>query len=407
MALSAGTRLGPYAIVAPIGAGGMGEVYKATDTRLDRVVAIKVLPEHLSSNDELKQRFEREARAVSSLNHPNICTLHDVGDEDGVDFMVMEYIEGETLTERLKKGALPLGEALQHGIEIADALDKAHREGVVHRDVKPGNVMVTKPGLKLFDFGLASRLRRGFGGQEPLSAAPTEDKPLTREGAILGTFQYMSPEQLEAKEVDARTDVFAFGAVLYEMVTGRKAFTGESQASLISAIMTSEPPAPSTLVALSPPMLDQVIRKCLEKDPDDRWQSLADIVHLLHWIVARGNEELGASPTVAPRKSWLAWAMAGAFLLTTLVLGIARLRDETEVAAVTTRFDIVAPEGSIIEPLLEDAVGLAFVPRWSAFGVRSGGCGPCGQALATPSRFPGVASAPWYGGGPISILVSQ
>ena len=220
MALLAGTKLGPYEIIAPIGAGGMGEVYKATDTRLDRVVAIKVLPEHLSSNVELKQRFEREARAVASVNHPNICTLHDIGHEEGVDFMVMEYIEGETLRDRLQKGALPLGEALQHGIEIADALDKAHRQGVVHRDVKPGNVMVTKPGLKLLDFGLASRLRHSFGGQEPLSALPTEDKPLTREGAILGTFQYMSPEQLEAKEVDVRTDVFAFGAVLYEMVTG-------------------------------------------------------------------------------------------------------------------------------------------------------------------------------------------
>ncbi len=361
MALLSGTKLGRYEIIAPIGAGGMGEVYQATDTRLDRVVAIKVLPEHLSSNVELKQRFEREARAVASLNHPNICTLHDIGHEDGVDFMVMEYVKGETLRDRLQKGALPLGEALQHGIEIADALDKAHRQGVVHRDVKPGNVMVTKPGLKLLDFGLARQIRHGFGGQEPLSAAPTEDKPLTQEGAILGTFQYMSPEQLEAKEVDARTDVFAFGAVLYEMVTGRKAFTGESQASLISAIMTSEPQAPSTLVPLTPRMLDQVIRKCLEKNPDDRWQSLADVVHLLHWIVARSNEELGASVVVPPRKSWLAWAMAGAFLLTTLVLGIARLRDEPA-AAVTTRFDILAPEGSIIEPRLEDAVGLALSP---------------------------------------------
>ena len=355
MALLSGTKLGPYEIIAPIGAGGMGEVYKATDTRLDRVVAIKVLPEHLSSNVELKQRFEREARAVSSLNHPNICTLFDIGHEDGVDFMVMEYIEGETLTERLQKGALPLGEALQHGIEIADALDKAHRQGVVHRDVKPGNVMVTKPGLKLLDFGLASRLRHGFGGQEPSSAVPTQDKPLTKEGAILGTFQYMSPEQLEAKEVDARTDVFAFGAVLYEMVTGRKAFTGESQASLISAIMTSEPPAPSTLVPLSPRMLDQVIRKCLEKDPDDRWHAMADVVHLLHWIVATGGEE---SVVVAPRKSWFAWAMVGAFLMTTVVLAMGRLGDEPR-PTVTTRFDIAPPEGALIEPLIDDAVVLA------------------------------------------------
>ncbi len=203
MALESGTKLGPYEILAPIGAGGMGEVYKAKDTRLDRTVAIKVLPSHLSDNARLKERFEREARAVSSLNHPHICTLHDVGSENGVDFMVMEYIEGETLADRLKKGALPLDQALRHAIEIADALDKAHRQGVVHRDLKPGNIMLTKSGAKLLDFGLAKFLTSpaeasGEGG----SALPTEQRSLTAEGSILGTFQYMAPEQLEGKEAD-------------------------------------------------------------------------------------------------------------------------------------------------------------------------------------------------------------
>ena len=223
----------------------MGEVYKAKDTRLDRTVAIKVLPSHVASNPDVRRRFEREARAVSSLNHPHICTLHDIGSENGIDFMVMEHIEGDTLADRLKKGALPLDQALRYGIEIADALDKAHRQGVVHRDLKPGNIMLAKSGAKLLDFGLAKLHATGSGPD--LSALPTEGKPLTKEGSILGTFQYMAPEQLEGKEADARTDIFAFGAVLYETVTGRRAFEGKSQASLIGAIMTSEPPPISQL----------------------------------------------------------------------------------------------------------------------------------------------------------------
>ena len=240
MKLSAGTRLGHYEILAPIGAGGMGEVYKAKDTRLDRTVAIKVLPSHLADNARLRERFEREARAVSALNHPHICTLYDVGKEDGTDFLVMEYIEGQTLADRLKKGALPFEEALRYGAQMADALDKAHREGVVHRDVKPGNVMLTESGIKLLDFGLATRLRQGFAGArtDEDSEVATEQRPLTEEGAVLGTFQYMAPEQLEGEDADPRTDIFALGAVLYEMVSGRKAFEGESQASLITAIMS-------------------------------------------------------------------------------------------------------------------------------------------------------------------------
>ena len=244
MALNTGDRLGPYEVLAPLGAGGMGEVYKAKDTRLDRTVAIKVLPSHLSDNPQLKERFEREARAVSSLNHPHICTLYDIGSENGIDFMVMEHIEGQTLADRLNKGALPFDQALQYGSEIADALDKAHRQGVVHRDLKPGNIMLTKAGAKLLDFGLA-KMTAAETGAEGLSALPTEAKPLTQEGSILGTFQYMAPEQLEGKEADARTDIFAFGAVAYEMLTGKRAFMGKSQASLIVAIMEKDPPAMS------------------------------------------------------------------------------------------------------------------------------------------------------------------
>jgi serine/threonine protein kinase len=227
MSLAEGSRLGPYEIVASIGAGGMGEVYKARDTRLERTVAIKVLPPHFVGNDDLRQRFEREAKTVSNLNHPHICTVHDVGHEAGVDYLVMEYIEGETLLDRLEKGPLPLGQALRHAVEIADALDKAHRSGVIHRDLKPGNVMLTRSGAKLLDFGLAKVTAPD--ATERLSVLATAERPLTQAGTLLGTFQYMAPEQLEGREVDARTDVFAFGAVLYEMVTGRRAFEGTSR----------------------------------------------------------------------------------------------------------------------------------------------------------------------------------
>ena len=232
MSLTAGTRLGPYEILAPIGAGGMGEVYKANDTRLERTVAIKVLPEHLAESPERKARFEREAKA---MNHPHICTLYDVGEQDGVAFLVMEHIEGETLAERLKRGALPLDEAIEYGIQIADGLDKAHRAGIVHRDLKPGNAMLTKSGIKLLDFGLAKIVGGELDSES--SDAPTRQKDLTKERSIIGTLQYMAPEQLEGKEIDARTDIFAFGALLYEMITGRKAFEGNSQASLIAAIL--------------------------------------------------------------------------------------------------------------------------------------------------------------------------
>src|ERR1700731_4846397 len=241
MPILPGRRLGPYEILTAIGAGGMGEVYKARDTRLDRIVAIKVLPTHLADRAELRERFEREAKTIASLNHPHICTLYDTGHQDGIDFLVMEYLEGETLAQRLLKGSLPLEQVLQYAIEISDALDKAHRKGVTHRDLKPGNIILTKSGTKLLDFGLAKLKQEVAPANMQLSQVPTANDPLTAHGAIVGTLQYMAPEQLEGK-VDARTDIFAFGAVVYEMATGRRAFDGKSQASVIGAIMTSDPP---------------------------------------------------------------------------------------------------------------------------------------------------------------------
>jgi len=289
MSLSAGTKLGPYEIQAPLGAGGMGEVYRARDTRLERTVAVKVLPDHLSCDPASKQRFEREARAISSLNHPNICALYDIGTQDGIDFLVMECLEGQTLADRLQRGALPIEQVLKIGIEIADALDKAHRQGIVHRDLKPSNIMLTKSGAKLMDFGLAKPAQGAFIAKAS-AGTPTLSNRLTVEGTIVGTFQYMAPEQLEGKEADARSDIFAFGALLCEMATGRAAFTGKSKASLIASILSSQPPAVSTLEPLTPPALDWAIRTCLAKNPDERWQCLRDVVLELKWIATGGSQ---------------------------------------------------------------------------------------------------------------------
>ena len=291
-----GQTLGPYKIGDQLGAGGMGEVYAAVDTRLDRTVAIKVLPEHLADDPRVRERFEREARAVSSLNHPHICTLFDVGEQDGVHFLVMELVEGATLQQRLEKGRLPLDQALEYAIQIADALDKAHRLGIVHRDLKPGNIMITKSaGVKLLDFGLA-KLKDNADDISPLSQMATEDQsaPLTAEGTIIGTLQYMAPEQLEAKEADARTDIFAFGAVVYEMVTGKRAFTGETQASLIGAILKDEPGSMAEFETLTPASLDHVIGRCVRKDPDQRWQTAADLMYELTWVRAAKPADLEA-----------------------------------------------------------------------------------------------------------------
>jgi eukaryotic-like serine/threonine-protein kinase len=290
----------------------MGEVYRARDTRLERTVAIKVLPQHLSSSPEVRQRFEREAKTISQLSHPHICALYDVGNQDGVEYLVMEYLEGETLAERLLKGPLPMDQTLRFGIEIADALDKAHRQGIVHRDLKPGNVMLTKSGVKLLDFGLA-RVVQPVSSAAALTSLPTEGPALTAEGTILGTFQYMAPEQLEARDADARTDIFAFGAVLYEMATGQKAFSGRSRASLIGAILKDEPPPISTVQPMTPPALDRVVRTCLAKDPEDRWQNTHDLKRELAWIAQAGSPTGVAAPSPT-RARWLPWLVAGAAL---------------------------------------------------------------------------------------------
>jgi eukaryotic-like serine/threonine-protein kinase len=289
MAILPGKRLGPYEILSAIGAGGMGEVYRARDTRLERTVAVKILPDHLSDRSDLRERFEREARTVASLNHPHICTLYDIGHQDGTDFLVMEYLEGETLAERLKKGPLPLEQVLQYAIEISDALDKAHRKGITHRDLKPGNIMLTKSGTKLLDFGLA-KLRQNGALAAPLSQLPTANDPLTAQGTIVGTLQYMAPEQLEGKEADSRTDIFAFGVVAYEMATGKKAFEGNSSASVIGAILKDNPPPISSLQPMTPPALDRVVRVCLAKDRDERWQAANDLCRELKWIAEGGSQ---------------------------------------------------------------------------------------------------------------------
>ncbi|MGH9367791.1 MAG: protein kinase domain-containing protein, partial [Thermoanaerobaculia bacterium] len=345
VALTSGARLGPYEILAPIGAGGMGEVYKARDTRLERTVAVKVLPQHLSVSPELRQRFEREAKTISQLSHPHICALYDVGREGEAEYLVMEYLEGETLLERLGKGSLPLEQTLRFGVEIADALDKAHRQGIVHRDLKPGNVMITKSGVKLLDFGLAKAMAPAA-PKGSLTALPTQ-QGLTQEGTILGTFQYMAPEQLEGREADARTDIFAFGAVVYETATGRKAFSGTSQASLISAIMTGESPSISAVQPMSPPALDRVVKTCLAKDPEDRWQSAADIKRELGWI----GEGLraGAASAVSSsrgRGGRLGWLVAAALALTTIALSALVLARRAPSTAAVIRASILPPDGA-------------------------------------------------------------
>ncbi len=322
MAIPLGRRLGPYEILSAIGAGGMGEVYKARDTRLDRIVAIKVLPAHLAGRAELRERFEREAKTIASLNHPHICVLHDIGQQDGIDYLVMEYLEGETLAERLKKGPLPLDRVLRYAIEIADGLDKAHRKGITHRDLKPGNIMLTKTGAKLLDFGLA-KLRQDAAPATPLSQLPTANDAITAQGTILGTLQYMAPEQLEAKETDARTDIFAFGVVVYEMAAGKKAFAGKSQASVISAIMSSDPQPISSLQPMTPPALDLVVKRCIAKEADQRWQSANDLTNELKWVAEGISPASARSATPVARNRFLRrWGLA-AGLTGLVVLGIA------------------------------------------------------------------------------------
>jgi eukaryotic-like serine/threonine-protein kinase len=284
MALTSGTKLGPYEIQSPLGAGGMGEVYRARDTRLSRTVAVKILPAHLSQDAEARDRFDREAQAISSLSHPNICHLYDVGNENGISYLVMEYVEGETLANRLRKGPLPLDQVLKVGAEICEGLEKAHRSGVVHRDLKPSNIMLAKSGAKLMDFGLAKATVAVVAAGSSSDSLATMSQPLTAKGTIVGTFQYMSPEQVEGKNADTRSDIFSLGAVLYEMVTGKRAFEGKTTASTMAAILASDPPPISAVQPMSSVILERLIKSCLAKDPDERLQTAHDVKLQLKWV---------------------------------------------------------------------------------------------------------------------------
>ena len=348
MPLTSGTKLGPYEIVAPLGAGGMGEVYRARDTRLDRTVAIKILPSHLSNDPEAKQRFDREARAISSLNHPNICTLHDVGHQDGTDYLVMEYLEGQTLADRLTKGPLPIDQVLRYAADICDGLEKAHRAGMVHRDLKPGNIMLTKTGAKLLDFGLAKVATANVvvaAGMTASASTPPASHPLTAQGTVVGTFQYLSPEQIEGHPADARSDIFALGAVLYEMVTGRRAFEGKTATSAMAAVLEREPPPISSIQPLTPIALERLIRTCLEKDPDERWQTAHDVKLQLRQIIEGGSQASAAVPVMPARKrampvAWIVAAALAAIAAVTLFL----LYQASQKQLPTIRAEIIPPD---------------------------------------------------------------
>ncbi len=349
MGLPSRTKLGPYEIQSPLGAGGMGEVYRARDTRLGRDVAIKVLPSHLSSNPELKERFQREARAISSLNHPNICTLHDVGQQDGVDFLVMEYLEGETLRQRLLRGALPLKQVLEYGIQVAEALDRAHQTGIAHRDLKPGNIMLTKSGAKLLDFGLAkpvATLVTGVGATGSITpSTPTltvasmtrQPDPLTRQGTVVGTFQYLAPEVLQGKDADVRSDIFALGAVLHEMICGEPAFTGKTQLSVMTAILEKEPER----IPQVPSPLEHVVHTCLAKDPAERWQSAREVARELRWA---GQISTESDTSVRSTRMFLGlWAAITALVAT--VVGAAMYHLTRPVTGPRLQVSVMPPTG--------------------------------------------------------------
>ena len=373
--LPAGTRLGPYEIVSALGAGGMGEVYRARDTRLDRTVAVKILPAALAADSQFRERFDREARAISHLMHPNVCTLFDVGEHPwtgsgpALQYLVMELLEGQTLAERLESGPLPPAQALHTAIEIASALTAAHRAGIVHRDLKPGNVILTKAGAgstgspqaKLLDFGLAKTNAPAVAVSGTM--APTTPPGITVQGTVLGTFQYMAPEQIEGLEADARTDIFAFGCVLFEMLTGRKAFEGKTPASLLGAILKDDPPRVSAVQPVAPPSLDRIVATCLAKDPDDRYQSARDLLRDLQWIAAdaAAPAKAGATPNPRPVRARLAWtaaAVGGIALVASSLVALRHLR-ETPAAADPVQFTIAPPENASFLTPPSGGTGLA------------------------------------------------
>jgi serine/threonine-protein kinase len=366
MTLTSGTRLGAFLIEAPIGHGGMGQVYRARDTRLDRTVAIKVLPPQLSADPEFRERFEREAKSISQLSHPNICTLHDIGEAPGpqaekINFLVLEYLEGETLAERLERGPVPIRSALKIASEVAVALDVAHRHGIVHRDLKPGNIFLCSSAassarsriadenatVKLLDFGLAKTDAPRPVSSAAVTAAVTAAGPLTTRGAILGTLQYMAPEQVEGLDADARTDIFAFGAVLFEMLTGRRAFQGKSEASLLGAILNEEPPAVSTIQPASPPTLDHLVRTCLTKNPEGRFQTAHDIGLQLKWIAdgASGTATAASGATSGSRRERARWAAAAIAVAAVAAAAAWWLKPVPPSRNVVARFPLVLPEG--------------------------------------------------------------
>ena len=368
MGLTSGTKLGPYEIQSPLGAGGMGEVYRARDTRLERTVAVKILPAHLSSSPELKARFEREARAVSSLNHPHICQLYDVGMQDGTSFLVMEYLEGESLADRLRRVALPLKQALEFGIQIAEALSTAHRAGILHRDLKPGNIMLTPSGAKLLDFGLAKTFpalsgaaAAAISGMTPSTPTMTiadlssPSKGLTQRGTVVGTFQYIAPEVLQGAEADARSDVFSLGCVLYEMVTGQRAFEGKSQLSVLTGILEKDPGPVSQVQPTSPAALDHVVKTCLEKNPDERFQTAHDVKVQLKWIAGESSHAPHAAP--APGSARLPWFVAGAALLIALAAIAAYLHTPSR------------QDPAVVRSLIPPPVGTSFVTLAPAAGT--------------------------------------
>jgi serine/threonine protein kinase len=380
MPLQPGTRLGPYEIIAPLGEGGMGQVFRARDTRLNRTVAIKTLRNEIAGDPERRARFEREARTIASLSHPHICTLHDVGDAaaDGspVAFLVMELVDGETLADRLQRGRLSLEELRTYGIQIADALDCAHRQGIVHRDLKPANIMLTKSGVKLLDFGLA-RLRSA---QKSPVVDATRTAALTEPYLILGTLQYIAPEQLAGRDVDARADLFSFGAILYEMATGRRAFDGESQAALVAAIMQSEPPPIAATDASAPRGLDRIVSLCLAKNPDERWASAHDVGLLLKEI----GRDQGHTVTRSRTLLWIPWlAAAAAFVLAASLLltkapappapvDVLSLLPAPDTTLVPGEAPQVSPDGSHIAFVATDRAGVArlYVHDRGAFAPR-------------------------------------
>jgi eukaryotic-like serine/threonine-protein kinase len=343
--LTRGMRLGVFDVESFVGAGGMGEVYRARDTRLDRDVAIKVLSPEAATDPRARARFAYEARAIARLSHPRICAIHEMSHHDGIDFLVMEYLDGETLAARLRRGPLPLTEAVRTAVEIGEALAAAHARGIVHRDLKPGNVILTKSGAKLLDFGLA-RLRAAPAGAGSSTSADASAGTQTMPGLIMGTLPYMAPEQLEAREVDARADIFAFGAVLYEVIAGRKTFEGTSRASLISAILSSDPPALSVLQPLTPPALDRVIRTCLAKDRDHRWTSIHDVLLQLDWIAQGGSAMALPGGVIGNRRrERLAWTVAAMTALTAAVLWGWTVRRRTPDMG-TQVFSALAPSGA-------------------------------------------------------------